>query len=218
MSIPCKILPRTCARRFIQRPALRTKRGPSPVACLSRDLGRYSEQVALKIDHVAAHTGNWRTLIAYLGEISVQEIAAGKVDGVIVGHWEDARVFTALANARIPVVTTPYFQENSAFAQVIPDDYAVGVLAAEYLLAKGFRVFAYYGMDAQRYPGLGSKRRRAGYLDTLVRQNIQCHIFDNSVPDWWKFQDQRQQAALRKWIRKLPKPAAALRLHGPFCL
>ncbi len=198
----------TAANRPARHSGPRSTSRPFRVAYLSRDVGHYSEQVALEIAHFAANAGNWRVLIAYLGEIGLQDISAGKVDGVIVGHWEDAQTTAALAKAEIPVVTTPYFQENSCFAQVIPDDYAVGVLAAEYLLAKGFGVLAYYGMDARTSSWPWEHRRRAGFLDTLTKRHIQCRVFDNSVPDWWKFQDEKQQTALRKWIQKLPKPAA----------
>ncbi len=186
----------------------RRKRGPLRVAYLSRDVGAYSEHVALEIAHFAANHGNWRTLIAYLGEIGLQDIADGKVDGVIIGHWEDAQTLAALAKTRIPVVTTPYFEDNTQFAQVIPDDYAVGVLAAEYLMAKGYRVFAYYGMNAAYISWPWEKLRRAGFIDTLAKRGAKPHIFDNAVPDWWKFQDDRQQDALRSWIQKLPRPAA----------
>lgn len=178
------------------------------VAYLSRDVAGYSERVAMEIAHFANRVEDWRVYIAYLGEIGLEEIARGDADGVILGHWDDPQMLTELAKARIPVVSTPHFQQDSPFAQVIPDDYEVGVMAAQYFINKGFRNFAYYGMDGTNLLWPWEKLRRQGYLAALNKHGRQPHIFDNTVADWWSFQNDRQQTALRNWIKKLPKPTA----------
>jgi len=177
------------------------------VAYLSLEVGIYSEQAAMEIARFATEIGNWRTLIATLGEVGPQDVAAGRIDGAIIGHWDDPETIAALEQANIPVVATPHYQEKTLFAQVIPDDYAVGVLAAEHLASKGFRTFAYYGMcEATTFPW--ERLRRAGYLDTLKKLGFPVHVYDNTVPDWWRFQNDEQQAQLRSWLKHLPKPIA----------
>jgi LacI family transcriptional regulator len=161
----------------------------------------------MEIAQFASKSGNWRTLIATLGEVGPQDIAAGRIDGAILGHWEDAETITALMQAKIPVVTTPHYQENIPFAQVIPDDYAVGVQAAEHLAAKGFRSFAYYGMcEATTFPW--ERLRRQGFLTTLTELGHSVNVHDNTVPDWWRFQNDEQQLKLRRWLKSMPQPSA----------
>ncbi len=177
------------------------------VAYLSLDVGVYSEQAAMEIARFAAEIGNWRTLIASMGEVGPQDVAAGRIDGAIIGHWEDHETLTALKQTNIPVVTTPHFQEKTPFVQVIPDDYAVGVQAAEHLAGKGFRTFAYYGM-CETTTFSWERLRRAGYLTTLKSRGFPVHVYDNTVPDWWRFQNEEQQVALRSWLKNIPKPIA----------
>lgn len=177
------------------------------VAYLSLEVGMYSEQAAMEIAHFASEIGNWRTLIATLGEVGPQDVAAGRIDGAIIGHWNDKETLDALEQCNIPVVATPHYQEKTPFVQVIPDDYAVGVQAAEHLASKGFRTFAYYGMtEATTFPW--ERLRRAGYLATLKSLNFPVHVYENTVPDWWRFQNDEQQAQLRRWLKNLPKPIA----------
>jgi LacI family transcriptional regulator len=185
----------------------RSNRCKLRVAYLSREIGTYSEQVAMEIARFATEIGNWRTLIATLGEVGPQDIAAGRIDGAIIGHWDDQETLTALEQSKIPVVATPYLQDHTPFAQVIPDDYVVGVQAAEHLASKGFRTFAYYGLcEATTFPW--ERLRRAGYFATLKKLGFSVHLYDNTVPDWWRFQNEEQQLELRKWLKNLPKPIA----------
>ena len=177
------------------------------VAYLSLEVGIYSEQAAMEIAHFAGEIGNWRTLIATLGEVGPQDVAAGRIDGAIIGHWDDKDTLAALEQSNIPVVTTPHFHEKTPFVQVIPDDYAVGVQAAEHLASKGFRTFAYYGMcEATTFSW--ERLRRAGYSATLKKLGFPVHVYDNTVPDWWRFQNDEQQMKLRTWLKNLPKPIA----------
>lgn len=194
--------------RSASRPLRTQRRRVLRVAYLSRDVVGYSERVAIEIAHFAKQAENWRVCIAYLGEIGLEEIAQGQADGVILGHWDDQQMLSELANVRIPVVATPHFQQDSPFAQVIPDDYEVGAAAARFFLSRGFRNFAYYGMDGTNLVWPWEKLRRAGYIETLARHHLTPDIFDNTVADWWSFQNDQQQTALRNWIRKLPKPTA----------
>ncbi|EQD56580.1 xylose operon regulatory protein, partial [mine drainage metagenome] len=141
------------------------------------------------------------------GEVGPEDIVQGRVDGAIMGHWDDLETILALQRAKIPVVVTSHLQENIPFMQVVPDDYAMGVLAAEHLASKGFRTFAYYGMSEATSVSW-DRLRRAGFVDTLKKLNHPVHIYENPVPDWWRFQNDQQQKNLRRWLKNLPKPFA----------
>ena len=182
------------------------------VAYFSRETSVYNQYAVLEFARCAKEFGNWHTLVATLGEVGPEDILAGRVDGAIMGHWDDQATISALRRARIPVVVTSHLQDNIPFMQVVPDDYAMGVLAAEHLASKGFRVFAYYGMsDATTFSW--ERLRRSGFAESLKKMNYPLHICtnamsvrDNALPDWWRFQNDEQQKALRHSLKTLPKP------------
>lgn len=188
----------------------RQKRGIATlwrVAYFSRETSVYSQHAVMEFSRCAHEIGNWHTLIATLGEVGPEDIAEGRVDGAIMGHWDDPATISALNDAKIPVVVTSHLQENIPFIQVVPDDYAMGVLAAEHLASKGFRVFAYYGMSEATTFSY-DRLRRKGFVDTLEKLKHPVHIYENPVPDWWRFQNDQQQKNLRRWLKNLSRPVA----------
>ncbi len=182
------------------------------VAYFSRETSMYNQHAVMEFALCANEFGNWHTLVATLGEVGPEDIVAGRVDGAIMGLWDDQETILALQQAKIPVVVTSHLQENISFMQVVPDDYAFGVQAAEHLASKGFRTFAYYGM-AQATTFSWDRLRRNGFTERLKQMNHSVNVCDNAIPiydhdipDWWRFQNKQQQKDLRHWLKSLPKP------------
>ena len=182
------------------------------VAYFSRETSMYNQHAVMEFALCANEFGNWHTLVATLGEVGPEDIVAGRVDGAIMGLWDDQETILALQQAKIPVVVTSHLQENISFMQVVPDDYAFGVQAAEHLASKGFTNFAYYGMSKATTFSWDTLRR-AGFVDHLIKLNYPVHVCDNAMPihdnarpDWWRFQNDQQQNNLRRWLKNLPKP------------
>lgn len=192
----------------------RSARHKLRVAYFSRENSMYNQHAVMELARCASEFGNWSMLMAMLGEIGPEDIKAGAADGAIIGNWDNPETILALRRAKIPVVVTSHLQENIPFMQVVPDDYAYGVQAAEHLASKGFTNFAYYGM-AQTSPLSWNRLRLAGFAGHLKTLNYPVHVCDNAIPifddvlpDWWRFQDHAQRKEFRRWLKNLPKPSA----------
>jgi len=188
------------------------KRSTLRVAYFSRETSIFNQYAVMEFFRCANEIGNWHTLIATLGEVGPDDIAQGRVDGALLGLWDDQPTIDALRQAKIPVVATSHLQENIPFMQVVSDDYAIGVMAAEHLASKGFTNFAYFGMAETRDLSW-NRLRRSGFIDHLKKKNHSVHVcnnaipvYDDAMPDWWRFQNDEQQKHSRRWLKNLPKP------------
>ncbi len=92
------------------------------------------------------------------------------------------------------------------------NDVAVGTTAAEYFLGAGYRNFAFVGLDCPY-----SKQRLDGFRRRLQRENLNCDFHEETEPinrhyiEIWK----ESSAALRRWLKSLPKPVAVFAAHDP---
>jgi LacI family transcriptional regulator len=98
---------------------------------------------------------------------------------------------------------------------VHPDDAAISARAAQHLLERGFRSFAFCGVQGPRW----STRRRDGFVSVLDSEGYACavHEYDatgGGTSAWDTAQDQ-----LADWLGQLPLPAGVMvshDLHGQF--
>jgi LacI family transcriptional regulator len=88
------------------------------------------------------------------------------------------------------------------------DELAVGRLAAEHLLERGFRQFAFCGYNGTDW----SDRRRIGFEQTIAKKGFPCQIFQNPIPravrstaEYEEHGIQYEQQ-LKNWLSSLPKP------------
>jgi LacI family transcriptional regulator len=187
------------------------RRKPIRVALFIQDMGPYGERAAQAIAQFAKGRGNWRVDLATFGEITPQEIAAGKADGVIFGRWEPLpELLAALASSSVPAVDISGGDDvEIPPARVMPDDRGVGTAAAEHFLARGFEHFAYYGLP-EKFNHRWEKSRRDGFRDALATHGLTTEVFNGSARDWNELHDDQHLAALSRWLIHLPKPCAIL--------
>ena len=129
---------------------------------------------------------------------------AWKGDGVIarVGFIELAK---SLKSLRLPVVNVSGITLPKVnFPRVVSDQVAAAKLAAEHLLARGFRNFAYFSLLGLEYVA----EHQQAFLDTLRRAGHRCEVFAvqpqrGAEPDW-----NLDLKRLGKWLHSLPKPLA----------
>jgi len=128
-------------------------------------------------------------------------------DGIIA-HIFDPSVAEALTHFNCPIVNITDTLEGIGFPLVEVNNLAVGTMAANYFLSKGFINYGYFGSSWAHF----SLRREKGFRDTLAR-----HGFDASTcnaeflprPSFkqnWKTSDEN----IAQWLRALPKPCAIL--------
>ena len=129
---------------------------------------------------------------------------AWKGDGVNarVGFIELAKRVKML---KLPVVNVSGITLPKVnFPRVVSDQVAAAKLAAEHLLERGFRNFAYFSLLGLEYVA----EHQQAFLDTLRREGHRCDVFAvqpqlGAEPDW-----NLDLKRLGKWLRSLPTPLA----------
>src|SRR4051812_48989497 len=120
----------------------------------------------------------------------------------VLGRIETDSMTEAIRIAKLPTVHLLGVGRRLPFPQVLPDNEAIGRLAAEHLLDRGFRNFGYIGWHHE----LWSEQRRKGFKRSVVARGHACDVLQmpnfNTLPELWdEFIEQVGQ-----WITKQPKP------------
>lgn len=137
----------------------------------------------------------------------LQRIAAGRVDGIIMfSAWHYPQ---EILQMNVPIVDVSNWRADDKYPRVVPDDLAIGRLAASYLADLGLRHFGYLGLADVNFSHL----RRKGFIDTLAEHGLRCEEMpghpiplppNTVVPP-------NASPNLLAWLLSLPKPA------GIFC-
>ena len=137
-----------------------------------------------------------------------------KGDGIIAllpSFSAPALIQTALidfvSNSGVPVVDLSDQFPHLPFPRVLPDNEAIGRLAAEHLIGRGFQHFAFYTQDRQA-PVV--QERMAGFCAAIKKAGRVFHLVDYTE----QMTDEKSRKSLLPWLGKqfnnLPKPLAAM--------
>lgn len=122
--------------------------------------------------------------------------AASSMDGIVLqcdAPWK----IEPVRRLQIPAVNVSSRLADTGLVSVIPDDMAIGALAAENLLSRGFRTFASLAMPGTAF----SERRCAGFAAAVRRAGGDYLPMPAEV-------EADPDRRLNGWIRSLPKPVA----------
>ena len=173
----------------------------------------YGRNILRGFSEIAGNRSEWD-----LSLVDPRRTAAVASQGSRFDAWvcriPDDRAAAALARTGRPVVDLARPHEYQAFASVATDAKAIGRLAAEHLLARRYPAFAFCG-----YPGIAfSDRRRDAFVESLAkagfvpaeyhppRKAVRRFGADYRLGD--RLVETPDAAALRAWLRSLPKPVA----------
>ena len=126
----------------------------------------------------------------------------------IIAHLFDAEIARAVMRLRRPVVDVACTLPKLKAPVVDVDHAAVGRLAAEHFLERGFHHYGFFGSGQARY----AKSREAAFRQRLAEAGhdvFSCHaeyMPQLPVATSWRHIDQKVQ----RWIKGLPKPVAIL--------
>lgn len=126
-----------------------------------------------------------------------------QVDGIIMRERTGMAEIVALGK---PTIVSSYLQERPpASAWIVSDHAAMGRLAAEHLLERGFSHFAFCGYASffwsrQRCEGFQARLAQAGHAASVYRRPRL------SRPDQWR----AEQQVMADWLISLPKPVAIM--------
>lgn len=139
----------------------------------------------------------------------VEELEQWNPDGVMV-ECSQATVIEWCRRRKVPYVSLlggrDSFEQHRFNVNV--DDLAVGKVAAEYYLHRGYRNFAFVGNGSYSF----SLERKDGFESTLRAAGFRVNDFIHSTPEFDPRPDPRvlYHAAMGQWLEGLPKPVALL--------
>jgi LacI family transcriptional regulator len=131
----------------------------------------------------------------------------------IIARIETPQVAKAVLSSGLPIIALDLRYEQlasdtplSQLSEVCPDSHKAGRLAAEHLLERGFRHFAFIGVWGDLPWAV---QRGEGFAERLGEAGLSCHAFPLSRASQTRRWG-REQASLGSWLRELPRPLGVL--------
>jgi LacI family transcriptional regulator len=128
-------------------------------------------------------------------------------DGVIA-RVKTPALAKAIARKRVPTVDLYGGLANLQLPTMRSDELAVGRMAAEHLIERGFRQFAFCGYNGTDW----SDRRRTGFEQAIAQKNFPCQTFQNPIPRTdrttaeYEEHGAKYEQQLHRWLQSLAKP------------
>ena len=131
----------------------------------------------------------------------------------IIARVETPAVARAILASGLPTIALGLSDEQlrpesplSRLSEVVSDSHGAGRMAAEHLLGRGFRRFAYVGARGRVWSG----RRLDGFRSRLHEAGFEPLVYAQPRPrraaaDWG-----REQPALAAWLAALPRPVGVM--------
>ncbi len=157
------------------------------------------------IAHYAHHHGPWSCYWEPAGlEKARPNLKALDLDGIILRDVEKLEEVLAFG---IPAVVIGHGRtEVSGLVNVVTDSATIGQMAAEHLLACGFKRFAYIGCRVSHEEDVPwSELRRQSFADRIRHAGWSSENFpvpQSSGGSSWL----RERALMARWLQSLPKP------------
>ena len=160
-----------------------------------------------------ADEAGWDCSINPAAEFMLGQGAGRGYDGIIARA--SIHLAAAARKAGVPVVNVWVNTPTKGLPSVFADFEASGAMAAEHLIARGFRRFAYLGiqrdLDSQsQFSGFRNFVRAAGYPCTVHRFARNCD--DGKASNWETF-----VSGLEKWIDTWELPMGVFVTQDLFC-
>jgi LacI family transcriptional regulator len=166
--------------------------------------GSFGRGILAGISRYMKTAAPWEFILEYNFAVVLKHLSS-QVNGFIgnissvheVEHLDQLGIKHVNISSRVTGIPAP---------AVFPDNEIVGKLAAEHLISKGFRRFAYCGFAGHGY----SIAREKGFVGLLQKTGADCAVYapppslDKDSP--WDV----QTVHLAQWLKSLPKPCGLL--------
>lgn len=134
-------------------------------------------------------------------KIRIPELKKINASGIIVREPEQIEDFLSL---KIPIITSPSLV-HPKIPTILTSADKIGVLAAEHLLERGFKHFAYCGFEALAW----SVNRHNSFMERILKTGVQADSFFCSVKQI-SSPLEKPRKRLSDWLISLPKPAGIM--------
>jgi LacI family transcriptional regulator len=125
-------------------------------------------------------------------------------DGVITFAANRAQL-EAIIPRGFPSVVLPIEEKTPGYCSIVEKVNAVGKVAAEHFLDRGFTRFAFCGYDHMFW----SRVRQEGFVRRLAQAGFMVHLFEPASPldrPTWE----AEQTSMADWLKALPKPVGLM--------
>lgn len=131
-----------------------------------------------------------------------------KGDGVIM-RARTREMAAAILDLGVPVVDTLQQVPHLDVAGVYTDDSEIARMAAEHLISRGLRQFAFVGVERASW----SSRRQHAFADFLRKRGFPCHVYSPISRRRYSESWEGGQEDLAAWLAELPKPIGLFAAH-----
>lgn len=153
--------------------------------------------------------GPWHVWVEGRGQDEPPRLPPGWVGEGIIVRVSNPAIARFVASAGVPTVNVSSIMlSGGTFPQVANDVRATGRLAAQYLLDRGLRQFAYVGLPRLAYV----RPHYEAFAATLADAGFPCAVH---APGTGRVGWLAGQQTLAEWLRKLSKPVGILTWATP---
>jgi LacI family transcriptional regulator len=176
---------------------------------MSQDAG-FHRRVLLGVRAYAGHSKRWLFHNGPPTQASLRPLAEWSPHGIIA-HLDDPKLARCVLKLRKPTIDTACVLDGLGIPSVDVEHEALGRMAAEHFLVRGYRHFRYFGSGQAYYARL----RLAGFTRAVEKAGFEVlSCFMEYLPRLpertsWK----SVNARVRRWLRDLPKPVAVFADH-----
>ena len=159
-------------------------------------LNGYGHKILDGISRYAHQKSDWRIAFFDRENNELADLVRTWKGDAIICTAIDSRFSDAAEHRNIPVLNVTGRVESSKLIDVIGDADAAGVMAAKFLLARGFR---HFGLVGRKESSPFSEGRSGGFIKTVEKAGFQAHTFYGST---------KEEEQLEAWVNELPRPLA----------
>ena len=183
---------------------------PRPhVALIVETSKAFGRGILLGISRWANVNGPWSIYVDERGPFDPPPawLAKWEGHGVIV-RAETTEVAEVVRSLRVPVLDTLRQFNDLNVPAVYADDRAIGVAAAEHLIERHFRHFAFVGVEVEYRLGPSP-----GAVFAAAVEDFDCHVYEPLSRRRFRASWEGGQDDLAEWLRDLPKPVGVMAAH-----
>jgi LacI family transcriptional regulator len=179
------------------------------VALLIESSRVYGRGLLLGVAKYVREHGRWSIFLQErsLGDFSPKWLEDWEGDGIIA-RVENENMANAIHRLGLPAVDLRNLLPNLRMPSVHTDDAVTANLAAEHLLERGFRHFAFCGFDGADYSDI----RRDVFAERVAQAGFRCHVFTDPQRPLHATTLEYEEHGLKyedlvaEWLKQLPKP------------
>lgn len=160
----------------------------------------YGRSEAMGVAQYVASHRPWRVELS-VATTSTQSIRRVDADGLIMPVVTQAQR-DAVLELGIPTVSIAGNLGRTGFPVVTADHEAIGRMAADFFLQRGYESLAFCGISDRYY----SPRRCHGFQAAIQRAGIPCEVYERRPPTSARSGAGEEKTRLADWLHSLPRP------------